>query len=86
MAVIEKKTWPDFFEKISKGEKNVDLRLADFELKSGDILVLKEWDPIRQRYTGRSINKIVKNVNKVNLTTFWDLKKVKNHGIYLIEF
>ena len=85
MAVIEKKTWPEFFEKVSKGEKNADIRLADFELKNGDILILKEWDPLRQRYTGRSISKIVKNVTKVNLSAFWDIKRIKNNGVYLIE-
>lgn len=86
MAIIEKKIWPDFFEKVSKGEKNSEIRLADFELKNGDILILKEWDPIRQRFTGRTLSKIVKNVDKVNLTAFWDISKIKNNGIYLIEF
>ena len=42
---IEKKVWPKFFQKILDGDKTFELRLADFECKPGDILVLKEWDP-----------------------------------------
>ena len=85
MAFIEKKTWPHLFEKIIRGEKNFDIRLADFELKEGDILILREWDPIRQRYTGRSINKMVKKVHKMDLTKFWDIDRIKKNGIFLIE-
>ena len=53
---IEKKTWPGFFEKVARGEKSFEVRLADFECKAGDILVLKEWDPASKKYTGRSID------------------------------
>jgi len=36
MAVIHKKCWPELFEKFCKGERTFELRLADFDLKSGD--------------------------------------------------
>lgn len=42
---IEKKCWPEYFNKVLEGKKTFDFRLADFECKEGDILVLKEWDP-----------------------------------------
>ena len=48
---IEKKTWPDMFERVLKGDKKFDLRLDDFEVSSGDTLILKEWDPARKSYT-----------------------------------
>lgn len=54
---IEKKTWPEFFEEILNGKKKFELRLADFDIKSGDILVLREWDPETKDYTGRKIEK-----------------------------
>ena len=44
MAIIHKKVWPEFFEKIISGKKKFELRLADFEINEGDILVLEEWD------------------------------------------
>ena len=41
MATIHKKIWPKWFNLIKKGKKNVEFRLADFKLKEGDTLVLK---------------------------------------------
>lgn len=38
----EKKIWPEYFDKISNGEKKFELRLADWECKPGDTLVLRE--------------------------------------------
>ena len=59
MKTIEKKTWPEYFNKVLSGEKTSDLRLADWECNVGDILVLKEWDPNTQTYTGRELEKKV---------------------------
>ncbi len=67
---INKKCWPNFFEKVNSGKKNVDIRLADFDIKEGDTLILEEFDPRNNNYTGRKIVKHVKNVNKVNLMDF----------------
>ena len=50
---IKKKTWPEYFEKIVKGEKNIEVRLADFKLNKGDILVLEEYNPKTKKYTGQ---------------------------------
>ena len=38
---IEKKTWPELFQKMLEGKKTADLRLADFDIKQGDILFLR---------------------------------------------
>ena len=54
---IEKKVWPKYFQAILNGRKNFDLRLADFDIKEGDILVLREWDPGEKIYIGREIKK-----------------------------
>ena len=56
---IEKKAWPEYFQKIIDGAKTYDLRVADFECQPGDILVLKEWNPQTKKYTGRQIEKKV---------------------------
>ncbi len=42
---IEKKCWPEFFQKLADGTKTYELRLADWECNPGDTLVLREWDP-----------------------------------------
>jgi len=67
MAVIEKKTWPEEFQAINDGKKKFDLRLNDFEVRPGDTLVLREYDPSRagsDAYTGRVIEKKVSYVFK----------------------
>jgi hypothetical protein len=55
--IIEKKTSPEYFQAILEGKRTFELRLADFECKAGDILVLKEWNPETKEYTGRQIEK-----------------------------
>ena len=55
MAVIKKKIWPEFFELVESGKKKFELRLNDFDIEEGDVLVLEEWDPKTKEYTGRKI-------------------------------
>ena len=57
MAIIKKKIPPEYFELIKSGKKKFELRLADFDIKEGDILVLEECDPKTRQYTGRTIEK-----------------------------
>jgi len=61
---IEKKLWPENFEEIESGEKDFELRLADFEISEGDNLILKEFNPIINDYTGRIMTKLVKCIFK----------------------
>lgn len=83
---IEKKCWPEFFEKILKGEKNFDLRLADFDVKEGDILVLKEFNPKTKQYTGRVIEKKVNYVLKTKDLKFWTKEEIDKFGLQIIGF
>lgn len=87
MKKIEKKTWPILYEKVKCGEKNFDVRLADFKCFPGDFLVLKEWDPKTEKYTGRSIKKKVKLVMKSkDLDKFWKKSDIKKYGLQVIGF
>lgn len=83
--IIEKKTWPEYFEKILSGEKTYEFRLADFECNPGDILVMKEWDPQTGEYTGREISKTVGFVGKVKDLDFWPLEDVEKYGYQIIS-
>lgn len=82
---IRKKCWPEMFEKISKGRKNTDIRLADFELKEGDVIVFEEYSPLTKEYTGRVIRKTVKNINKIKVADFNSIDEITKHGHYVIE-
>ena len=62
------------------------MRLADFECKPGDILVLKEWNPKTKEYTGRVIEKIVTYVDKTKGQTFWPKEDVEKYGFQIIAF
>ena len=65
MAIIEKKCWPEWFTLIKKGKKTFDLRLADFEAKEGDTLLLREYNPNTNQYTGRELKKANRLRNKI---------------------
>jgi ribosomal protein S17 len=84
--IIEKKIWPEYFKKILDGTKKFELRLADFECKEGDIILLKEWDPSTKLYTGKEIEKSVTYVVKTRDLTFWSEEDVKKHGFQIISF
>jgi len=82
---IEKKIWPEFFEKILSGEKKFELRLADFDCQPGDILVLKEWNPASGNYTGRTVEKIVGYVLKTKDIKFWTEEEIGKYGFQVIS-
>ena len=83
---IEKKIWPEFFEKVKSDEKRFEIRLADFECNPGDVLVLREWDPIKKEYTGREIKKEVDYVSKTKDVKFWTEEDVDKYGFQIIQF
>ena len=82
---IKKKTWPELFQLMLDGKKTVDVRLADFEIKEGDILILEEYDPKTKSYTGRTLKKKVKNLNKIKVTDFHTPEEISKHGHWVIE-
>ncbi|MDE1845799.1 MAG: DUF3850 domain-containing protein [Candidatus Micrarchaeota archaeon] len=83
---IEKKIWPQYFEKILSGEKKFEIRLADFEVNSGDVLVLREWNPETKEYTGRKIEKMVKYVSKINNLSTYSKEQMEKYGLQVIGF
>ncbi|MBI4779442.1 DUF3850 domain-containing protein [Candidatus Falkowbacteria bacterium] len=83
---IEKKVWPEYFEKILSGEKKFELRLADWECASGDILILKEWNPETKQYTGRQIEKEVGYVLKTKDFNIFSKEDVEKYGWQVIGF
>ena len=83
---IEKKVWPEYFQAILDSRKNFELRLADFEVKSGDFLFLREWDPAKKEYTGRSVEKEATYVIKTKEVNFWPKEEVEKYGYQVIGF
>jgi len=83
---IHKKIWPEYFEAVVSGKKKYELRLDDFEVKAGDVLVLEEWDPHTQAYTGRKTEKPVTYVGKFKIDKlFWSEEDIKKNGLQIIS-
>jgi len=85
MAIIKKKSWPKIFALMKSGKKKFDLRVADFKIKPGDILVMEEYDPKKKKYTGRRLSKKVKYVMKFGLNDFGQKAKVLQKGLFIIQ-
>lgn len=83
--IIRKKAWPKIFEDVLSGKKKFDLRLADFEIKEGDTLILEEWNPETKEYTGRKLEKKAGYILKFDLDKFGQKKEVEEKGLYVIQ-
>ncbi len=82
---IRKKVWSKYFERVLSGEKKVELRIADFECKPGDVLVLEEWDPETKKYSGRKIRKKVSYVMKTKDAPFWTKEEIDKYGYLIMQ-
>lgn len=86
MAIIEKKTWPQYFDDVLSGKKTYDIRLNDFKVNEGDTLVLREWDPKTKKYTGRTVEKKVKYVRVFKIDKlFWQEQDIREKGLQIMS-
>lgn len=53
--IHELKTWNEYFEAVFMGHKTFEVRKADRQFAKGDTLILKEWNPKTEQYTGREM-------------------------------
>lgn len=53
------KTWPLYFAAIAEGRKTFEARFADRDFRVGDTLILREWVPNSNVYTGREVRKTI---------------------------
>jgi hypothetical protein len=55
MEMHDLKTWPEFFNRVWDGRKRAELRRNDRGFMVGDAVTLREFDPVREEYTGREV-------------------------------
>jgi len=83
---IRKKTWPDYFQMILEGKKKFDIRLADFDVKKGDVIVFEEFDPKTKSYTGRTHEVKVTLVIMPNELPYWSDQEKAEKGFQVVQF
>lgn len=50
------------FQDVYDGIKLVELRYNDRDYQAGDYLILQEWSPINQQYSGREVSVKVEHI------------------------
>jgi hypothetical protein len=48
----ELKVWPEYYQAIASKMKQFEVRENDRDFKTGDTLILQEWDPDLEKFTG----------------------------------
>jgi ASC-1-like (ASCH) protein len=54
------KTWPEYFQAVVDGKKTFEIRKNDRGFQVGDELLLQEYDPKEEAYTGRQAIAVVR--------------------------
>jgi hypothetical protein len=49
------KTWPEYYKSIESGRKTFELRKNDRLFTEGDTVILQEFDPEEEKYTGKEM-------------------------------
>lgn len=64
MAIHRLKTWPEFFAAVVSEAKPFELRKDDREprFEVGDELILEEWNPANETYTGNTARRVISYV------------------------
>jgi ribosomal protein S17 len=47
------KTWPEYYQQITSGAKPFEVRKNDRDYKTGDRVLLQEFEPDSGKYTGK---------------------------------
>lgn len=53
------KTWPKYFNAVERGTKTFEIRQNDRPFMVGTKLVLHEYDPDKDVFTGRTLERVV---------------------------
>ncbi len=82
---IEKKILATYFKEIESGRKTYELRLADWDCQTGDMLVLIEIDDVTKQPTGRTMKREIGFVGKTKDINFWTPEQIEKYGYQIIS-
>ena len=74
VRVHELKSWPEFFVPVAIGVKPFEVRKDDRGFQVGDLLLLREWNPNREEYTGRELRRWVTYILPLSKVPFSSIK------------
>lgn len=57
MTIHALKSWPEYFQPLMTGDKTFELRRDDRKFTAGDHLLLREYVPNSDSYTGRELTR-----------------------------
>lgn len=81
---IEKKVQKEYFDAILDGRKRFEVRLADFECKPGDVLVLKEQKDSNE-LSGREIEcEVLYKFNTKDIEKFYSKEEIEKQGLVIL--
>lgn len=60
--IHELKIWPEHFDNIVAGKKTFELRKKDRDYKTGDMAVLRRYDPDKKEYTGETCQVYISHI------------------------
>jgi len=63
-VVHELKCWPKPFQAVVERNKRHEVRKFDREFREGDIVVLHEWNPDTNSFTGRTFSGVIGYITK----------------------
>lgn len=64
------KLWPVYFPEVESQRKPFEIRWMDRPYEVGDTLFLREWDPDKEAYTGRSLTRIVTYIAIMDVSNY----------------
>ena len=82
---IEKKVRSKYFTEIESGHKTFELRLADWDCQTGDILILIETDDETNEPTGRTMRRVVGDVVRTKDIDYFTPEDIEKYGYQIIS-
>lgn len=70
------KIWPEYYDAIDSGEKTFEFRLNDRNYQTNDILILREYCPEKDTYSGREIQVLVTYVLYIGKYAVLSIRKI----------
>lgn len=85
MTKITKKVQQKYFQAVVEGKKRFEVRLADFQCRPGDTLVLKEQKQGTKELTGRKIEcEVLFKFNTKEMEKFHSREEIDKHGLVVL--